>query len=158
MYTHSDTRQNYAHHGQPLAHPYGSNFNEVLSSGEWRKGRWYARELFSWALMGQDTGEWSWGNNIFRPESDRPPRDDEGRRQNEGYYVGGVVPQQVVFSELRGGWTIDPGTGLALEAAWQWWNTVPEGGATRTTHYFRLGIVCRFREDHPAQQVRYVLP
>jgi len=34
MYTHSDTRQNYAHMGQPLAHPYGSNFQEGLVNME----------------------------------------------------------------------------------------------------------------------------
>ncbi len=158
MYTHADTRQNYSHAGQPLAHPYGSNFSEVLAMGEYRSGRWSLRDLFSYAYMGRDTGMFSWGNDIFRPESDRPERDLQGRKQNYGYYLGGVLGQQVISNDLRVTYMIDPHTGLGLEASYLMRANVVEEGEDVMTHYFRVGLVCRFRNQYAEQQVRGVLP
>ena len=158
MYTHSDTRQNYSHFGQPLAHPYGSNFLEALAIGEYRRDRWNYRALLSMAVMGQDTGEWSWGNNIFRPESDRPPRDSEGRKENYGYYLGDALTKQVIFTELRARYVVDPRSGIALEVGWQFRASMPQAGEDLITNYLRVGIVCRFRDSYPEQDVRYVLP
>lgn len=69
-----------------MAHPYGSNYWEALVQGRWRKDRWVLRELFSVAVMGQDTGSSansSYGNNIFLNENSRPLRDSthSGRAQ-----------------------------------------------------------------------------
>lgn len=158
MYTHSDTRQNYSHHGQPLAHPYGSNFVELLGVGDWRKGRWQVHERFSYAVMGQDTGAYSWGNNIFLPESARPPRDAEGRLQNYGFYHGDVMPKTILANELRAGYVVDPHGALLLEVGWQFRMAMPEGGEDLMTNYLRVGLSCRFRDRHPDQEVRYVLP
>ncbi|MCB0793401.1 MAG: hypothetical protein KDB88_01580 [Flavobacteriales bacterium] len=158
MYTHSDTRQNHAHFGQPLAHPYGSNFVEGLASADLRRGRWTFREHFSYAVMGQDTGMYSWGNNMFRPENDRPPRDAEGRKDNYGYFIGVPVAAQVIFNEVRGGWWISPRGGLQVEASYLFQAWMPGEGDARTSHTFQIGLSARLRDRYADQQVRYVLP
>ncbi|MBL7962939.1 MAG: hypothetical protein JNM31_03755 [Flavobacteriales bacterium] len=156
MYTHSDTRQNYSHFGQPLAHPYGSNFREVLVQTEWRRGRWDHWVLGSMATLGSDTGAYSYGNNIFRPESDRPLRDPI-RRENYGFYVGHVVPVQLLVAEVGTGWLIDPRTGLRLEAAYLFRTRTTEGAPDQQTHWFRVGLATNLRSRDHLQEVRYVL-
>lgn len=160
MYTHSDTRQNYAHFNQPLAHPYGSNFWEALAQGEWRRGRWLVRDVFSFAVLGQDTSaadNQSYGNNLFLPESARPVRDSDGRLDNYGYYLGGPSEVHLYHNELRAGWIIEPRSGWMLEAAWTFRMRTPEHGEGLTTNYLRVGISANLRERHVFQDARYRL-
>lgn len=158
MYTHNDTRQNYAHYNQPLAHPYGANLLEVLAIADRRWARWDLREHMSVAVMGVDTGAWSWGSDPFRPEDDRPPRDAVGRKENYGYFLGDPLKATLFFNELRVGWRVADRSALRLEAAWVFRSWVPEVGETGVENWVRLGLVCRFRERYTDQQVRYRLP
>jgi hypothetical protein len=153
LYTHSDTRQNYAHHGQPLAHPYGSGFVEWLAEGEWRRGRWLLSDVLSCALMGQDTSLASYGNDIFQPEGDRP-LSAGAHSKDFGYYLGRPSQVLLVQNELRVGWMLEPRSGLMLEAAWTFRSEDPEIGASLMTNYFRIGLSANLWERHPFQAVR----
>lgn len=154
MYTHSDTRQNYAHFGQPLAHPYGSNFQEVLGHAEWSRGRWLHGLRASMAWLGRDT-DYSYGNNIFRPESDRRPGQVGVR--DYGYRIGNEEPYTVLHAEARSGWLLDASTGTRAEAAVLFRSRALEGGETHQAVVLRAGIVCYFRDRHAEQEPRYVL-
>ncbi|MBK9196561.1 MAG: hypothetical protein IPO17_16575 [Flavobacteriales bacterium] len=156
IYTHSDTRQNYAHAGQPLAHPYGSNFREMLVRAEWRKKRWMVSAHLSYATLGQDTGAYSWGSNIFRPESDRYSTDGV-RPDNYGYFLADPVEVNILFAEIIAAWTIDPRSGLRAEAAYVLRSRQPHGAANETTNWFRIGISANLRQRYHDQEVRYVL-
>lgn len=155
MYTHSDTRQNYSHHGQPLAHPYGSNFREWLLHVDQRRGRWTFTVHLSTAYLGSDTGLYSSGNNIFRPESDRPPTGDD---RNYGYYLGDEQPVRLFLAEPGAAWLVDPRSGLSLEASYLFRSRVPEAGDNLITNWFRIGIRTHLRDRQLEQEVRYVLP
>jgi len=156
MYTHSDTRQNHAHHGQPLAHPYGSNFHETLAILDWRHGRWSLREHLGFTIMGMDTGQYSWGSDIFRPESDRPVRDAEGRLQNYGFYLAAPVQAGLFHTELRGAYVLSARAGLQLEAAYQFRSLVPGIGPNQVQHWVRVGLAATFRDRYTDQQLRMV--
>jgi hypothetical protein len=156
MYTHSDTEQNYSHFGQPLAHPFGSNLQEVIGHADRTVGRWHYGLRTSMAWMGSDD-EYSYGNNIFRPESERP-RTPEGVIRDRGYRVGLRQQVNLFHGEVRAGYLLDPSTGTRLEATYMYRDRKVQGGEARTDHVFRLGVVCHFRERHPEQEVRYVLP
>lgn len=155
MYTHSDTRQNYAHMGQPLAHPYGSNVREVLVHADLERGRWLFSLRGSTARMGNDS-LYSYGNNIFRPETDRPPHATLVY-QPYGYYLGGHTAGTLTHAEARVGWTLDPRSALRLEASYTFRQLTPPWSRTETAHLFRFGLVCHFRERHTEQVARYVL-
>ena len=156
IYTHSDTRQNYAHAGQPLAHPYGSNFWEALLHAEWRKDRLMVSAHLSLATLGQDTGAYSWGSNIFRPEADRPLRDGV-RPEEYGFYLADPVETTIFYAELIGAWTIDPRSGLRAEASYILRSRQPYGSANELTNWFRVGISTNLRQRYNDQEVRYVL-
>lgn len=155
MYTHSDTRQNYAHMGQPLAHPYGSNVREILAHADLERGRWLFSLRGSTAKMGNDS-TYSYGNNIFRPETDRPPHPTLGY-QPYGFYLGGYAAGTLTHAEARVGWTIDQRSAMRLEASYTFRHLMPAWGPAETTHFLRLGLACYFRERHTEQAVRYVL-
>lgn len=156
MYIHNDPRQNYAHQGQPLAHPYGAGFVEALVQGEWRKGPWLLENVFSWCLMGQDTATGpgaNYGNNIFLSDLDRPLRAN-GQREDFGYRTGGPAQATVVQNELRVGRFVEPRSGLMLEASWTArWETQVHGH-THATHYLRLGLAAHLHQRHCFQTVR----
>ncbi|MBP8822811.1 MAG: hypothetical protein KBH07_04135 [Flavobacteriales bacterium] len=155
MYIHSDPRQNYAHLGQPLAHPYGAGFVETLVQAEWRSGPWLVENVSSWGRMGQDTASGpgaNTGNNIFLSDLDRPKNGD--RYQDLGYYTGRPVEATVVQNELRVGRLLEPRSGLMLEAAWTArWETMANSG-THPTNYLRLGLSANLHQQHPFQTVR----
>ena len=156
MYTHSDTRQNYAHFGQPLAHPFGSNFQEAIVHVERDHERWHFGVRGSMAWLGTDTED-SYGNNIFRPESDRP-RQENGVPINDGYRVGNAEVATLFHGQLRAGYVIDPRTATRMELSYLFrHHSQPQAGPA-TTNLVQLGLVCHFRERHAEQQVRYVLP
>jgi hypothetical protein len=160
MYAHSDPRQNYAHFNQPLAHPYGSNFWELLVQAEWRKEKWVLSDVFSFAILGQDTSAEehnSFGNNMFLPESARPVRDSEGRPEDYGYYLADPSSVTLYHNEVRAGWLLEPRSGWMLEAAWTLRVRVPERGEGLTTNYFRVGISVNLRDRHLFQDTRYAL-
>ena len=155
MYTHSDTRQNYSHLGQPLAHPYGSNLQEVIVHAERSHQRWRYGLRASMAWMGQDTS-FSYGNNIFRTENERP-RFPNGDPVQYGYRIGMIQGYSLLHAQLRAGYLLDANTGTRLEASYLVRVRTPETGPTALAHVFRLGVVCYFRDSHPEQEVRYQL-
>jgi hypothetical protein len=155
MYTHSGTVQNYAHMGQPLAHPYGSNVEEFLAHADLVRDRWVFSLRASTATMGTDS-VFSYGNNIFRPEIDRPNKPGGGKLDFD-YRLGDYKSQTVFYTELRAGWTVDPRSAMRIEASYTYRSLNPPGSDPTVTHFVRVGLVCRFREQHPEQVVRYVL-
>ena len=160
MYTHSDTRQNYAHAGQPLAHPYGGNCHETIAQVQYRRDRWTYATHISVALLGSDTGIYSSGNNIFRPESDRwyiSPEENDEDRKAFGYYVGHDSPVSIFYTDVSAAWMIDPNTGMSVEAGYTFRSRVPEHGDNEITHFFRIGISTHLRDRYRDQEVRYVL-
>lgn len=66
-YSHSDSITNYSHYNQPIAHPLGSGFRELIGIANYRPIK---KLLLTGKLMyytrGVDTGGLNYGNNIFR--------------------------------------------------------------------------------------------
>lgn len=69
-----------------------------------------------------------------------------------------MLPKTILANELRAGYVVDPHGALLLEAGWQFRAALPDGGEDLITNYLRVGLSCRFRDRHPDQEVRYVLP
>jgi hypothetical protein len=72
-YYHKNTLQNYGHFNQPLAHPYGANFYESMSTLNYKYKRWFVATKFIYAVLGLDSNQTiSYGQNIYRPYDQRP--------------------------------------------------------------------------------------
>ena len=79
-YSHRDTLSinsdfalaSYAHYNQPLAHPLGSNFREVIFALSYRPSpKWFIRSRLVVAAHGDDLPDENWGGEIFTPNPTR---------------------------------------------------------------------------------------
>ncbi|MGD1848465.1 MAG: hypothetical protein ACFB10_23990 [Salibacteraceae bacterium] len=129
-YTHGSIEQNYAHYNQPLAHPMGANFNEVLSFLTYQKEEVTVEARFQLAQGGlSDTinqGDDLYLSNITR-------------NREYGHETGQGTAYDVLTLGLRWGYLIYAPTNLRLEADFTWRNQLL--GTSRTNHYIvSLGI------------------
>lgn len=107
-YSHRDIITNYAHYGQPLAHPWGGNFQEGIVQVVYQRSRWEASARFHLGLIGLDTDSMNWGSNIFRSYDDH--------RQELGNEVGQGESGRYQYLEARLAYLINPASALKLEA------------------------------------------
>ncbi len=80
-YTHSDSISNYTHYNQPLAHPLGANFNEIISIVNYQpypKLNIDAKLIFY--TKGMDSVNTNFGGNIFKDYTTRSGEND--------FYIG----------------------------------------------------------------------
>ena len=101
VYSHYDSTAEYAHYNQPLAHPLGANFSEVVAIAKYQPAtRWYVTgKLIGWK-QGLDLPGDSYGGNIFLPNTSTYRKRDYGYkigdgRQSKGFYAS------LVSYELR---------------------------------------------------------
>ena len=80
-YSHSDTINNYTHYNQPLAHPLGANFQELIGIVRYQPiPRLYIDARAMYYYQGLDSGNANFGGNIFRNYNTR--------LTEEGYKTG----------------------------------------------------------------------
>lgn len=65
-YSHGNVTQNYAHLGQPLAHPLGSNFYNANLEMIYPKDDWYFQAHIKYSHFGRDSVGTNYGGNIFQ--------------------------------------------------------------------------------------------
>ena len=82
-YSHNDSVANYTHYNQPLAHPLGANFSEVIAIARFQPvPKWMITGRLMGYKQGLDIGSQSFGSNIFLPNV--PPY----RIGDYGYEIG----------------------------------------------------------------------
>ncbi|HET9744576.1 MAG TPA: hypothetical protein VFP97_02620, partial [Chitinophagaceae bacterium] len=94
-YSHRDSVANYTHYNQPLAHPLGANFNEMIGILRYQPApKWIIlAKAMSWK-QGLDTGSRSFGGNVFLPNV--PPY----RQGDYGYEIVSGIESKTRFSSL----------------------------------------------------------
>jgi hypothetical protein len=94
-YSHRDSVANYTHYNQPLAHPLGANFSEVIGIARYQPApKWtLLGKIFYWK-QGLDTGSRSFGSNIFLPNT--PPF----RQGDYGYKIISGIESKTVLTSL----------------------------------------------------------
>jgi len=70
-YAHSISIESYGHYSQPLAHPLGANFRELVTMASYTRGNWMANIKVNFAMYGADTAGMDFGKNIFIPYDQR---------------------------------------------------------------------------------------
>lgn len=93
MYTHKDEKANYTHYNQPLAHPLGANFSEVVAllSFQATKRLMLSTKTISY-LKGIDDDSTNWGGDIFKSYLTR--------EKDDGNITGQGVSNQILLNEF----------------------------------------------------------
>ncbi|HYH16152.1 MAG TPA: hypothetical protein VD794_13075, partial [Flavisolibacter sp.] len=108
-YSHRDSIANYTHYNQPLAHPLGANFQEIIGIARYQPApKWYLQAKAIYYKQGRDTGKTSFGSNIFYPNI--PPY----RKSNYGYTLANGVPTKVALASMLLSYELRPN--LFIEA------------------------------------------
>lgn len=94
-YTHGLVDQNYAHYGQPLSHPLGANFKELLGFINYRKNKWELSAQLMYVNIGKDSSasNSNVGQNIFLSYTTRT--------SDYGNYTGQGIKTEILQSQLR---------------------------------------------------------
>jgi hypothetical protein len=108
-YSHYDSIANFTHDNQPLAHPLGASFNEVIGQVRYQFApRWMFQAMAVAYKQGRDTSAENFGSNIFLPNR-------LGLRTSEyGYSIGLPVAANVKYASLLLSYELKPN--LFLEA------------------------------------------
>jgi hypothetical protein len=131
-YTHNDTISNYTHYNQPLAHPLGSNFQEVLTIIRYQpKPKWYVYLQAIYYYQGLDSAGKNFGGNIFR--------DYTTRTMNEGFKIGSGDKATVLNAYLQVSYEIRENIFFEISGQYRRYKTLRIPAATTTT-LFSAGV------------------
>ena len=94
-YSHRDSIANYTHYNQPLAHPLGANFSEMIAIARYQPApKWTVIGKIMYWKQGLDTGSRSFGSNVFLPNV--PPY----RQGDYGYEIVSGIESKTTFLSL----------------------------------------------------------
>ena len=131
-YTHNDTISNYTHYNQPLAHPLGANFQEVLTIIRYQpKPKWYVYLQAIYYYQGLDSAGKNFGGNIFR--------DYTTRTMNEGFKIGSGDKATVLNAYLQVSYEIRENIFFEISGQYRHYKTLKIPAATTTT-LFSAGV------------------
>lgn len=94
-YSHGDSVANFTHYNQPLAHPLGANFQELIGIARYQPApKWLIEAKLIYYMQGRDSNNVSYGSNIFLPYG--PPY----RTMDYGYFIGSGWKTDVTYASL----------------------------------------------------------
>ncbi len=101
-YSHREVIENYGHFNQALAHPYGANFMEFISIIKYRKNKFSFEAQLSTAVIGLDSGNTHWGQDIYKPTYDTyMPEVNNILVMQHGNKVGQGLRTHITFGSLK---------------------------------------------------------
>jgi len=110
-YSHRDSTANYTHYNQPLAHPLGANFNEIIGLLRYQPApRWNVQLHLMHYMQGRDSSALSYGSNIFLPNV--PPY----RNSEYGFSIGSGERTNVVYGSLLVSYEFRPNLFFEIQA------------------------------------------
>jgi hypothetical protein len=133
-YSHASEQQNYSNYNQPLAHPLGANFYELLGFVSYKYKRMQFDLKGMYAIIGKDTSaaHGNIGQNIFLSY--------DTRNAEYGNYVGQGVKTNFMQGEIKFTYFIIPGLNLRLELGYIQRHLQNTLGYSKDMPYIYLGI------------------
>jgi len=98
-YTHQDNFNSYTHFLQPIAHPFGTNFKEVVGILRYQpKERLHIVARGFYNQFGADDENTNWGGDILKPYT--------SREQNYGNVIGQGIDTKILYADLTVSWML----------------------------------------------------
>lgn len=135
-YAHFDRVSNYAAMNQPLAHPMGANFKEVLGILNYSYKRFDLQGQLMYARYGLDPDGMNYGKNIFKGY--------DTRVADYGNKIGQGIKTDLYFAEGRASYLLNPKYNLRLELGGVLRREV-NGFKNTNTALFTFGLRSTFR-------------
>ncbi len=115
MYSHYDGEDNYAHLNQPLAHPWGANFYEIVARAQYKYKRFYFQYKHNFGQWGDDIttedGEFQYyGHDIYHNYYDY--YQIEGENGKYGHYMLTGELNTLMMNDFVVSWLVNPSYNL----------------------------------------------
>jgi len=137
-YQHFVSISNYSNNGEPLAHPRGANFREVIGlvNYSWKRFDFAGKGMYS--VFGTDPdATTNMGGDIFQSYSSIP--------EMYGNKIGQGVKNNLYFADFRAAYVLNPKYNLRLELGYtQRFRTI-EGDKTQKSGVINFGLRSSFR-------------
>jgi hypothetical protein len=101
-FSHGDSVANYTHYNQPMGHPLGANFKEVIGIVRYQPApKWLAVARMIYYQQGRDSNSISYGSNIFLYYTSPPRQGDFGHFIGDGWKTNVLFASFLLSYELR---------------------------------------------------------
>lgn len=131
-YSHFDSVSNYSHYNQPLAHPLGANFNEVVAILRYQPvGKLFLSARLNYWKQGLDEGNINSGSDILRLSGD-------GRSSDFGYALLNGRPSTGVNTSFLSSYEVRENIFIDANAFFRRFKRGSE--AAQNTTMFSLGV------------------
>ena len=112
-YSHRDIITNWGHYNQPIAHPLGGNFRELLFHAQYQYGRFIGSLAVHTAKLGRDeNADANWGGNIYKSFSERSA--------DEQLFIGSGVESDLTYLRAEVEYVLNPLYNLRLRLGAQY--------------------------------------
>jgi len=116
--------QNYSHFAQPIGHPYGAYFDEIVTIAQYRLKKWTFKWKMNLATRHGDKGDNNYGGNIFNP--------DDGTRPS-----GEPVERNLMYHDVSASFLLNQMTNMNLSGG-MWLRDLSNSPDEVQTLYFYL--------------------
>jgi hypothetical protein len=124
-YAHGDPYDSYTHYNQPLAHPLGANFREIMAVVRYRPAsRWWLTLRGMYARQGENSATENWGTDPLLTYNNRVR--EYGNRTTQG--IGATFG----WCSMDVSWMLQHNLYLDLKALWRRKDSVEEPRNQRT--------------------------
>ncbi|HEY0897585.1 MAG TPA: gliding motility protein RemB [Sphingobacteriaceae bacterium] len=125
----------YSHYNEPLAHPFGANFRELVGKLQYSLGRFELNGQVNLAAYGSDLNQYThFGKNIFLPYPN----------ETRNNYIGQGVPTKMLYGDGRISFRLNPQSNLRIEAAGTY-RREQNSVLNDRTYWLSVGIRSSFR-------------
>ena len=146
-YAHHNPQQNYGHYNQPLAHPFGANFSEVLfiTNYKWRRFEIDAKIMFA-SYGGDFEGDTtSYGSNIYFSTGNYAQEEGlvemgAGRPSDFGIEMHQGNLTKIDYKSLNISYIMNPYTNLKINLGVTFRN-IHNNDADSATRFINFGIM-----------------
>ncbi|RZK69342.1 MAG: gliding motility protein RemB [Pedobacter sp.] len=136
-YAHYQRISGYSGMNQPLAHPLGANFRELLGILNYSYKRFDFQGQGTYARYGLDRDNLNYGKSIFLDNYTHP--------NDYGNFVGQGIKTNLYFSELKTSYLLNPKYNLRLEVGGVYRRESSDGLASKNTQLITFGLRSTFR-------------
>jgi len=134
-YSHNDSVANYTHYNQPLAHPLGANFSELIGIARYQPApKWTLVGKIMYWKQGLDTGSRNFGGNIFLPN--RPPY----RVGDYGYKIVSGIEAKTTFASLLVSYELKENLFLEVSGTYRKFDVASNSSLSTKTTVISAGI------------------
>ena len=140
-FSHGSPQQAYAHFNQPIAHPFGANFKEIIFMSGYKNKRWSVDLKVVYAEVGMDTlgSNISMGQNVLISYINRPKLAN-GNPKDFGHYTGQGVNTNFFQSDFKITYYLIPEMNLRLELGYVQTRLTNEKGFDRQAPFVYFAL------------------